>query len=319
MAFAINKRSYCPKVLRGNCIGYDKEDGNLKFQLVQVLDDKNVCKTTKILNRDLKTGCYPVLFDKDNTDFQIKIDNNLQSNVMFCIRIGNSSASFFIRAGSRVSLKTLKSNGKHLHFTSQSTEQGKLLVAMQATSDGITYKEASVKSSRIRFDIMVEKKNEQKSIERMSTITVYVKTLTGKTIDVQVHDADTIETLKFIFQMKEGAPRDQQRMIFAGQQLDDFRTFSDYNIQNGATVYMVYRLRGGGEGEMPPHVTKLNKGTDDVVDANNAYGERGVVCFGEQTNQQFVPYKGRFVSCKVFRFEGFTLELREKPKYSLSA
>ena len=157
-----------------------------------------------ILNKDLKTGCYPVLFDKEHTNFEIRIANNVQSNVMCRITIGSSSPSFFIRAGSRVSLKTLKSDGKHLHFTSQSTEQGKLLVAMQATWDGITYKEASVNSSRIRFDIMVEKKNEQKSIERMSTITVYVKTLTGKTIDVQVHDADTIETLKFIFQMKEG-------------------------------------------------------------------------------------------------------------------
>ena len=165
---------------------------------------------------------------------------------------------------------------------------------------------------------MVEKKNEQKSIERMSTITIGVKTLTGKQINVQVHVADTIETLKFIFQMKEGTPRDQQRMIFEGKQLEDGRTISDYNIQNGDVVFMVYRLRGGGEGKMPPHATKLNKGANDVVDANNAYGERGVLCFGEQTNQQFVPYNGRFVSCKEFLFEGFTLELREKPKYSLA-
>ncbi|CAH0549462.1 unnamed protein product [Brassicogethes aeneus] len=291
----------------------------LKIEIVQLPQQQSI-PIAKGSTIDKFIGFFPTA----DTDFGIQIDNTGNDRrISFNLKGTKDFGSFVVGAGRKALLKTVTDNGRHFHFTSQSGEKGKEVVAANAARSNITYEESSEICSRLVFDVAIEE----------SKFTVTVITTTSKEIEFKVSSNDTFETLMLLIEAKEGIPQDQQRFIFKGKHCEGGRTMKDYNIQAGSTIHMVLRLRGGAV--CFNSVRGANDGTQSVMaDASSAIEvsvnqisastshedgdiERGAICFGQKTTQTFTKCRN-FNKSDVDNVKPFTLELFFNPNmYSL--
>lgn len=248
----------------------------------------------KTANIKKSGGKYVAIFDEDDVDFMIRINNrNQDRDFCFQISVNNKEYGFVVTPSTQTDFETIESDGRHLHFVGETSKSGKVLLNEMATKLSTSPKRAADLMSTIKFEVEYSVK----------LIQLFVKTPTKECIAIRCYPGETIESVKQRVEYEKGTPVHRQRLIFAGKQLEDGRTLSDYNIRDESTLHLLHALCGGGP-PMPKH-----RGMEMIdEELGQELGPRGLVAFGRQTEERFV--NAHFVKDADIMIKPFVIELR---------
>ena len=305
----------------------------LEFRLRQVLmEGIRIRKKDVTIIKGSEENVFIALFDSDDLDFEVQVENSSDHNVCYKLKLDDQVKGHcsVVRQGMTSSLKTLESSGRNLHYSSRPADERTVVVrnayrsqtflrpSQTWTRPSQTWSRPSQtrpldSCSRLTFKVEIELGDEEydeiirhkrlyKVQERNSVMTLRKTNGTrislmvrreDRVINLTAFTEDKIVLLKYLIEEKEHIATEEQRLIYDGKVLRNELTIRDYNIPFNAQLELI---------------------TDQFrcADPKMAVAQRGVICFGPDTDQRFMAYNRPFVKSNKYLVEGFTLELRTK-------